>query len=465
MHSIDSASTSSTPATRGLTARTLVVVAVCGAGVVVWIWLSGWAAGLLPKPHSAEDRFLVHGDGTSQSRLQRDAAVASRFPDDPVAYGCYVTSFLCAQQARGCGDDASMKQFQAQLRRILEGGRTLDPDNAVYDIHLAWQALEPVCRVRQEEGQEYFLEGSFSRRTRYACFATEVDDEEAFQRALGMLRRGLRKPVLSARTSEMLQRRTEAAIRLGEPDLDGLLVTMNVGILPLPGGNVRRLAESLCGRALALAHQGRAAQGRRICADVERLGLLMGAHARRTQEMLDGYDVRMMAMGHEVAIARIAGEPRRLAQAEARLAEENQVYRQALAVGGSLLWTPQVRQAPAWLQGVELASLALAAGAGALLMIAWRRASGPRAGAARKTGRSTVAMGLALAALLTCLMVAGGAHHAREKAASSTAELLRVAQEGEVAQTPLRALQEHFRQQITAAAGPSGRTPVADRSE
>ncbi len=153
-----------------------------------------------PRPRLTEEQKWLFREATADRREPGPArAIMERFPHDPAAYAYYIRRNFESSMAEP-------DKAQPDWTTALEGGRRVDPDNALYDYLLAYTLLAQSTRVMDQKGITFEYRQSGWRAnlepSKVELPTLQVTDENVFRQAMAAAEAGFRKPTCTGRVAE-----------------------------------------------------------------------------------------------------------------------------------------------------------------------------------------------------------------------------------------------------------------------
>ncbi len=204
--------------------------------------------------HLTEDeRFVLRGDPSDTTELERAKSIHERWPDDPIFYAHFAIEYLgtYANQRRMLRNPEAVSQTLA----VLDKGETIDPDNAWYNFQKAWLLIGSSSKMSDDKTRTCQLPDCRTSADRHYYQKIEIHDTATFQRGLEEFYAGLPKERCTALWREMIDRRIELL-----PEPDNITNVFQRIIVPcmsnLPLATYNKLARSIGAYALQLADEG-----------------------------------------------------------------------------------------------------------------------------------------------------------------------------------------------------------------
>ena len=299
----------------------------------------GWAMGPLGKlvcdpyvgVHLTEDqRWLRFGDPNARGTVAVAKSISDRWPENPVYYANYMAQVLNQDWGVWSGGRGTARAVDerrlGEVLAVLRHGEQVDPSNGMYNAMIACVLINSSTIVREDPSATY---DSFDeRKASTAVRQVEVVDADRFAEGLDEFHKALAKPLMTARTVEMLRLRQgilPAPVRLVQY-LERVAVSISTEAPPI--GGFRPMSESLLGYSRVLARQGRHEQAEQLQQEVAQFAAKVGAQADTLVGLLVAHSIYVNALAYEEVINREHGRTGRGDQArEMRKAESDLLHR------------------------------------------------------------------------------------------------------------------------------------------
>lgn len=232
-----------------------------------------------------DQRLVLLGDITRTTLLERQKAIAERWPENPIYFANYVLTYLSHERTKKSlknNDSETIAKVLAELDR----GEKINPDNAFYNFTKAYILLEASSSdtAYSVACEDVAKQGPY----------VEVADQELFDRGLAEFQAGLAKPFYSRHVTDMHKLRMgllPAPSRMGEYLVNFSLLTMSS--TTLSGFHLQRqLARRIGAIALDNAEQGQKGQAVKRAKEIELLAAKMGAKAQTYLELLTALGIQ-----------------------------------------------------------------------------------------------------------------------------------------------------------------------------
>lgn len=234
-------------------AALLFTLYLCGMPFAVQALYSGKSAAAdRARPRKGltdEERFIfVH----LCCDVDRARILVEKYPRNPVFYSDYTRlAFVDLFDGKET-DPADVEQILA----VLDGGESVEPDNAWYDYMKAGILLERSSHVVEGEGVEYEITTREGETKKRWSGKLAIDDRPAFQRGMREVLEGACKPACDPRSFDALELWLELQVPPATFPQQILLIAQAAGVIQSGLGIHREMTRRLPPYALLLASEG-----------------------------------------------------------------------------------------------------------------------------------------------------------------------------------------------------------------
>ena len=280
----------------------------------------------LPPPArsdlSADERFfLKHISQTGDSALPAAEAMVQRFPDDPGIYAHYIRLFLAGFEP----DEASEAQWQKALR-IMERGKAIDPENAVYNYCKAYLLMAKSSKLKKEEGIAFKALDGWGKVSERKGDKIDVHDSGVFEEGVKEFLKGTEKPFCTGRVHCPVKRELELRRPMTTFPHYHWSISRSGGTLLTHLLRILHVVNSLPDYAVTLASEKRKQEAISIITALQRAAVQLGARADCSMAVIVAYGIMETAKGQAPGIYRMLGEKGLSEQAQKEYEKENAIF-------------------------------------------------------------------------------------------------------------------------------------------